>query len=573
MPRPYRVNADRIDWSRIDIDDFDRAVEAVLVREHSNDRQRARALDGRGGDGGIDVGVWRLKDQKVIHIFQLKYFPEGFSGGFRDARRNQIKSSFERAKNAHRPDRWTLVVPRNPHRNELEFVLELAKDSEIKVDIIGPAELDSLFAKHADIEAAVSRNELNELLAQMQLEKAALSGSGDLQERALALKDIASGRSMYWDTNFVATASGVEEFYTAKHPDAMKYEPIETTFTLSLGTEHAEVAKTVQQLLDFGSFEDLELPPGTGKMDRKGPFWVAPPALGEQDRFILGSEVMIPPKREPITFNLLDDFGYTKGRFEGLITARTSGQRGARIRATFGNCLTVGICLEKPGLGGEKGTFDFKLEVGGIPVSDAKYGVAMMQAFIPGVRLELYIAGQRFGLLGLDHGVEPYNPDDYLSEILDDLAVIQEQTGATFVVPKGMNKNERSLLTAARHLLEGHNIQMPDGNTFDVELDGNGGGEKLKDLFASGQPVTMTLPSLPFEFQNSRINLGPVTVFSRCAVVVNKDEALEAIGSGDFEGVKVKLRSLQPESWWAYPVDPRALETVAVEIDDEALPY
>lgn len=564
MPRPYRKHKDRIDWSRINIEDFDRAVEAVLVREHTNTEQRARALDGRGGDGGIDVGVWRLEDQKVVHIFQLKYFPEGFSGGFRDARRSQIKNSFKRAKDEHSPDRWTLVIPRNPQRNELEFVLGLSKDSGIEVDLMGPAELDGLFAKHADIESAVNRDELNDLLAKMRLDDLTLSGSTDLQDKALELRDTASGRSLYWDTDFVVTETGVEEIYRAKHPDAMKYEPIETTFTLSLGTEHADVARTLQQIIDFGSFEKLELPAGSGRMDRKGPEWVAPIPNGSKGRFAIGAVVSEPAQRDPLVFNLLDEHGYTKGRFEGTIQARTSGLRGARLKAVFGNCLTVISSLENPEIGGNKGTFDFTLEVAGVPVDEAKYGIRMMQSLVPGVRLEIYISGQRFGLVGLDQGVAPFVPDEYLLELLDDLSVIQLKTNSAFVVPEQLNKNQRLMVSVARNLLEERTTQIPDGITFNVTLDGTG-RQDLENLFSTGQPAKLTLPSLPFEFQNSRINLGAVTVFSRCVEVVNKEEALAAIGSDQFAGVQVILRSVNPESWWAYPVAQSTLETIEIE--------
>lgn len=91
----------------------------------------ALAIDGRGGDGGIDIDVRVEGTGQLTEILQLKWFPEGFSKLF-SPRKEQIKKSFERAM-AHNPDVWTLVVPANLTTNERKSVLALRKDRNVLI--------------------------------------------------------------------------------------------------------------------------------------------------------------------------------------------------------------------------------------------------------------------------------------------------------------------------------------------------------------------------------------------------------------------------------------------------------
>src|SRR6476619_487138 len=103
-------------------DRFDRLVECLLCRIHRTQVTATyHAVNGRGGDDGIDFVAVDHPD--VTKIYQLKYFPEGFSGGFR-TRRTQIKRSFRRA-TKHKPQVWTLVVPNTVTTPEDEYVKSL----------------------------------------------------------------------------------------------------------------------------------------------------------------------------------------------------------------------------------------------------------------------------------------------------------------------------------------------------------------------------------------------------------------------------------------------------------------
>lgn len=553
MSGPYRVNSDRIDWSLISEEDFNRVVEVLLVREHTNSEHVARALDGKGGDGGIDVGVWTRSPYRIEHIFQLKYFPEGFTGPYRKGRLPQIEKSFESAWKNHRPAFWTLVMPKNPHKNELEAVEGLPADRNVVVNVIGVAQLDELLAKHPDIEQAVLRDNLVEYLSKFNMEKAALIASTDLQERAEGLQALANDRSPHWNTSFAMTPNGYEEFYTPKHTEAMKYEPIETKFTISFGAQDAGIAKTVQKVLEYGSFGEVVLPPGSGKMERTGPSWVSPLRNGDDTIFSLGTRVTVPDRNEIVTLSLRDEWGFTKGKFEGIIRGRTGGTRGASIKVGFGNCLTAVIALDQPGVHDDKGRIDFDLELAGGSVQDALFAISLMETIQPGVCTEFYIDGQKLCLLQIDNDSEPWKADEYQMGILDDLVVLQKKTDLGFVFSANLTRRERVMLRVARLLLEGHGTQLPHGGIFTMELTGELGAKLAEDIATSGVAVYFVLPAFPFEFQNSRINLGAVTVYSRRAIAVNDQEVSEAIAAGQVEGLKVPIKSVAPESWWVHP--------------------
>ncbi|MFJ8207774.1 hypothetical protein [Streptomyces sp. NPDC096033] len=101
-----------IDWDHITQPRFDRIVEALVHRLYAEDAE-VKVMNGRGGDGGIDIKV--TVDGRV-RIYQLKYFPDGFPGSYQ-GRRAGIKRSFKKALE-HDPDDWVLVVldllPRQP---------------------------------------------------------------------------------------------------------------------------------------------------------------------------------------------------------------------------------------------------------------------------------------------------------------------------------------------------------------------------------------------------------------------------------------------------------------------------
>lgn len=89
-----------VPWETLGQPLFDRLINAFVYRKHSDTGDTVEVIEGRGGDGGLDLLVLAAGGRVIV--YQLKYFPEGFDGRFGD-RRQQITKSFDRAIST-RPD-------------------------------------------------------------------------------------------------------------------------------------------------------------------------------------------------------------------------------------------------------------------------------------------------------------------------------------------------------------------------------------------------------------------------------------------------------------------------------------
>lgn len=112
---------------------FEELVSQLLALEVD-----AEAIDGRGGDLGIDCYTGRFRGR--LTAFQAKYF----LGRLRRSQRDQIKRSFAVAAGLHKLDSWILCTPSNPSPREREWLDSLGASTEWW----GETKLRSLLAKH-----------------------------------------------------------------------------------------------------------------------------------------------------------------------------------------------------------------------------------------------------------------------------------------------------------------------------------------------------------------------------------------------------------------------------------------
>ncbi|TQJ12942.1 hypothetical protein FB459_0322 [Yimella lutea] len=128
-----------IDWTTIGRERFERLIEALIPYQHPHGTL-VHPVDGRGGDGGIDalaiepsedtegMVVYR-DDPGLVVVYQLKYFPDGFSGRNKD-RQQQIRRSLRQAiKNVPRMKKWFLVAPCTASNTGWEFLSKLGKEN------------------------------------------------------------------------------------------------------------------------------------------------------------------------------------------------------------------------------------------------------------------------------------------------------------------------------------------------------------------------------------------------------------------------------------------------------------
>ena len=141
-----------MDWDRLGQQRFDRIVEVLVYRRFKG---KVRAVNGRGGDGGIDIEI--IDDDGHLWILQLKFFPEGFSGGF-TGRRQQIKVSFDTAVENHSPDKWSLVFPGTLTEAEDAYVKGLGDGNTTIGRTIDRTMLDSWLADDPELDACLQRD-------------------------------------------------------------------------------------------------------------------------------------------------------------------------------------------------------------------------------------------------------------------------------------------------------------------------------------------------------------------------------------------------------------------------------
>ncbi|MFE9687764.1 hypothetical protein [Streptomyces sp. NPDC006285] len=101
------------------------------------------AVNGRGGDDGIDI---KVTQDSQVHVFQLKYYPDGFPTTAHKGRRTSIRQSFARAMRCGSQE-WVLMVPCVLTAHERQFVMSLA----VEVEVWHRAKLDDLLAAHSDV--------------------------------------------------------------------------------------------------------------------------------------------------------------------------------------------------------------------------------------------------------------------------------------------------------------------------------------------------------------------------------------------------------------------------------------
>lgn len=541
--RNSKLHESRIDWDTIKEDDFNRAVEVLLLKLH---QPNAFVLDGRGGDKGIDVAV--REDEKITTIYQLKHFREGFSGAWRKARGKQVRESFDSAwaNHHHHLLKWVLVMPKNPTGGEEEFVRALGSDKAVQVDVWGQGKLDLALLDYPEIEQAVLRNDTVDLLRQMGLEKAALEGSDDLGERAEALIGLTTIRSDYWNTNLEVVDGIASESYVPKRPDAMEKEPIRTTLSLRFGPEHKDIQAKLRHALEFGSFNEINIPASSTSFTREGPSWVKSlPALKPGAAVAFVPQLDNPKTQELVTLNVIDENGFSKGRFEGRLQDRAHGTRGSSIKCIFANIVT-GIFTMPHDLS-EPGKFTYSYNLENRVIGDVVKALDMSRSLQAGAIVDTYFNGSfasKFQV-GNDAPAMEINPFD--EELVGDLQYLQQKiSSAHFTYPAEITVQQRVMLRVARLLLEGFRTAMPPDTNLTATLSGEI-NDDLRKFVAKGGLFTSNPPAFTLEVKSSKYNLGPALMFHRDLEVVDREELLKALEAGTAKGMKMQMRPLGSE--------------------------
>ncbi|GEL96404.1 hypothetical protein CCO02nite_30620 [Cellulomonas composti] len=505
-------------------------------------------------------------------VYQLKFFPEGFSGGFRDTRRRQITNSFNQAMKLS-PRRWVLVVPRDPTPKERSWVHRLAGKQEVEIAIWGQAKLDSELAKRSDLLAWATREPLVDTLKVLHQEQAGLVRASDLTERLGALRDQVSGRSAYWDVAFQVGRDGaITETLYGKTADAHIKEPIRISFHVDGAALDATTRTAWERLNHYGA-GGVDLPAdAVTRFEIDGPEWIA--RTDEGGRLQIGPR---PRLDEPVILRTVDEEGFTLQSVRAVIAEVGVGSKGQSlsISAPGGLELLFLIDTNDPGCRAE-----VTQEVSGHNASDVYAAMQLVESMATAALVQVMRGSTP--LMGVRPAPSqreraPVAPA-YDRQLVEDLAIIAAYASIPFDVPERLTAHARTEIRRLRLLLDGAVVIEPAFGTLTSTLSGEL-SEEILGLLGGPVAVAVTVEKLEYDVLGHHIPVRDVVIYSPRAVAQDGDALGAAITAGTSAGASLVMRGVDGESFWAYmpsrmngdtPVFPTALDIPG--IDEPPLP-
>lgn len=480
-----------------------------------------QAIDGRGGDGGIDIDVHETATGKLLKVYQLKFFPEGFSGGH-SPRKKQIRKSFEQAAKLH-PPVWALVIPRNYTTNERKWVTTLLKDSGIRAEFVGRTELDDFQASDPDVIALAERTADRKALAIVGRESAALINMDDVAKEVRRLAARSDTISPNWAFETTVRGGSATRTLFAKHPDAATREPLALNFTANF-TNHPDLRREYEDSMKFGLIRPITLPPEVVEsFERVGPEWFAA-------RFGASTLELHPAPSNrtdlPATLRVTPRAGSTRV-LRGIATWMARGSEGALVETVFSGGLTITWRLSKDRTEGASSTMSFSPQ--GHTGTDVDRAVRALSALYDDAEVALEIDGRKERLT-----VAPdseFGVAVELAELAEDLAVIEQNTGTQFAFPVDMGAKDRIWVRVVRKLLEGEVVLSPDLESLSFTLNGEL-GESIEQLLTTPSAMVATTSPWSWEVLGEHVTVADLTIYHPMIRVIDAEEHLEALRAG-----------------------------------------
>ncbi|MGW8431334.1 hypothetical protein ACWGJ9_09425 [Curtobacterium citreum] len=550
--------------------EFDRVVEGLLVTEFTGGGFTAQALDGRGGDGGIDVGVWDPQ-RNVVRIFQLKYFPEGFSG-LHGRRRQQVKDSFDTAWKNHQPARWTLVLPRNPTREERDYVLRLAAGHDVKVDVLGRAELDGLFGKYPHLLDYFAKDRAVELLAAVHKPEEALAHRKDIGVVLDRVQKQLAAQSPHWMWEVGIDARGRQyQRLVARHPGAHLAEPLTTTMTATFAEDDEDLRRQFDEAMRFGVADTVVLParivPSVG-------FSGAPWFDGEEQV----SEVHLVPSNAgagaKVTLIAEDSNHRRLGSVNGKVRRFARGAEGSQLIADIDGGLTARwVIPDSADTPPQDVTFE--TSNGGVPARDVRRLTKFMSLIDEANLVTIRVNDQDFAAFRIGAG-DRHAPDPAFIAFLDDLATIENELDVTFTYPPdGVSVADRLWAATLRQMLRGFAVPMPRVDGYNITLNGKYDDDLLKQLRGDGLSLLSVRKQFVATILGEEIVLDDVFIHQGRGLAENGVEHADALEAGNGKGRTVHIVGQGNQPWTIYqparlrdegaPVPVRGWEAVGLD--------
>lgn len=541
-----------IEWDRLGGQQgFDRVVELFIKQRYAHLGSAAYAVNGRGGDEGIDI---RVQDGRRLIIFQLKFFPDGFSGGWAATRKQQIERSFSTALK-HRPSEWHLVVPATLRMPERLWVLGLKPRNKRtpKIFILDQTGLDQLASEHPQVTAHVQRDPLIETLRQFNQESAALAGPDDLTERVAALGKQAETVDPFWTWDFEWRDKMTIRTLRPLRDDAAEQSPIEIRLDTSFGSDHAELREAFRRVIGYGVAERVDLPREViSALEFSGPASIV------QSEHELEALSIVPREYEgpnyEIELRIQETDGAMLASHSGTVTRFDRGLIGGSLQAAFYGSARLTFLFP---LDPEKaeGKLDLTLDFQGVLPAQAISSIELLEDLRQAAQLELRIDGRVLCTIGAPddpHVGAQYEELGRLREIAEDLEIVQRHTRQTFSVPGEISAEDRLYLRCMRLLIDGHCVVMPGQRELTFTLSGEDGPHLRSLLSGDFHRLAGVYERFGYEMFGRKLMLGETTILLPKARTVDGEPALAALESGTAAGHKLTMECVDDLSVWYF---------------------
>lgn len=517
------------DWQHCGRERFEAIVEALLVRKHQRENSgRAEAVDGRGGDDGIDVDV-TLDDDTLDTIYQLKYFPEGMSGGFAKTRREQVRRSFKAAMKLA-PRRWVLVVPCNLTPKERSWVRSLAGTVCVIVKTMNVTDLELELAKSPDIYRHFMQDPLLEALKIAGNEHALLRTPQEIEAAASSLGERLSALSTSWNISARTLPDGTfEQTITPKRLDAGEREPL--GFVVAVRPDDDEARHAIESFT-AGAPELLLRPEQVVALRLQGPPWFAEEWTGS------GLQVRRPTSRRtlPVEVRLCDESGSSLASLTGSATAAPRAGGVFHLSLDLRGGLHLDFTMQPPtdSDSGTVGPAAIKLTFTDQLATDLVAARAFLDKLAVAQRAELWVNNQQMMALRVGSLTPTGDADAFTIQLIDDLAVIARYANVELTMPARVTRAERREIRKCRLLLDGATIQEPDFGQLTGLLSG-GVDASLRNFIKADAVAVMTEATAHYLVLGHKIAI-PVQVFHPQAHVLDAAAILESLDAGTAAG-------------------------------------
>ncbi len=530
-----------VDWSTISEARFNELTEALFVGEYEhNSMLIAQPVDGRGGDGGIDIAIRHRDSDELAEVIQLKWFREGMSGGF-TKRREQVRASFQRAREHSPSPKWTLVIPGEGTNAEHEFVRALGAAHGVSTRMAGRAELNVMLSRQPLLQEWANRNLLRDAFGQLGRESKALARPGDATQELKRLHDRINSRSAYWGWDLSIGREGISGELYAKRSDAAEREPLSIQLTLSFDDHSRDLHDEFRDFQDFGGFSTVKLPGRViTSFVQSGPEWFAddhvPHEVELHPRYMKGGQ--------RARIQVLDQAERVTSTVVGQVTRRSSpGAAGVKVEMSFPGGILMQWRFPKQGTAA---TTTVSHDPVGLSSTSVRRALDFLAALRSSSVAHVSIDDTVFTLTTAGELAEEI--DVRIQELAEDLSVIERELDVELPFPELIPEAEERLrIRMIRLALDGLATIYPGINGFNATLN-DVAGLPLRQLAETGGAILFREAMYGVEVLGHKLTLDEFAVTHPRVKLANAAQVLRALDEKRTDGVPLQLRSWEEDS-------------------------